>query len=367
MRKIKICYFCELWESGGIESFLTGVIKSLDMSIFSVDVISAKMGESIFTAPLKDLGVRFYELSGKLRSPKNYGIFKKLLRENQYDILHFNIFQAYAFRYVKIAKDVGIEKRIVHAHGAGLRKSKTRALKYALHCISRFLWKKHITDTLACSGVAANFLFGSSPDGIIKNGINAKSFAFSDSERESYRSSLGIGDSPLIGSVGRLSSEKNQDFLLKVFSKIIVTVPDAKLLLVGDGPDKERLVTLARELKISDSVIFYGASSDIPSLMSAMDSFVFPSLFEGLGIVAIEAQASGLPTVCSTAVPTDVNITNLVRFVSLDESTDQWARVIIDSLNSSSDRSARWEEVKRAGFDSQDTPKEMLKYYTLPS
>ena len=365
MERIKICYFLELWESGGIESFLNGIIKSLNTDCCSVDIIAAKIGDSIFTEPLKARGVKFYELSGRLRSPKNYRLFKNILKNNQYDVIHFNIFQAFALSYASIAKKLNIPVLLVHAHGGGLRKSITRPIKLIIHRFGRAMWLNCATHTLACSSVAAKFFFGKDADEVIKNGIDTQKHAFCDEARTKTRSALGIGDNVLIGCVGRLSSEKNHAFLLDAFARVARSREKTMLILVGDGPEKSILTEKAKVLGISDRVIFYGASQDVPSLMSAMDVFVLPSLFEGLGIVALEAQASGLPVICSSSVPTDVCVTDLVKFVGLDLGAEHWASVIIEAMDKLPERKSRADEVRRAGFDTADSPKEVIKYYAL--
>lgn len=365
MERIKICYFLELWESGGIESFLNGIIKSLNTDCYSVDIIAAKIGDSIFTEPLKARGVKFYELSGRLRSPKNYRLFKNILKNNQYDVIHFNIFQAFALSYASIAKKLNIPVRLVHAHGGGLRKSVTRPIKLIIHRFGRAMWLNCATHTLACSSVAARFFFGKDADEVIKNGIDTEKNAFSGEARIKMRKALGVENKVLIGCVGRLSSEKNHAFLLDAFAEVTRLRKNASLVLVGDGPEKSALTARAEALGISDRVIFYGASQDVPSLMSAMDVFVLPSLFEGLGIVALEAQASGLPVICSSSVPTDVCVTDLVKFVGLDLGAEHWANVIIKTMDKLPERISRADEVRSAGFDTADSPKEVFKYYAL--
>jgi glycosyltransferase involved in cell wall biosynthesis len=150
---------------------------------------------------------------------------------------------------------------------------------------------------------------------------------------------------------------------LRAFASVIESKPTARLILIGDGPDANALKDLSAELGISDSVIFYGSSTEVPALMSAMDLFVFPSICEGLGIVAIEAQASGLPILCSSAIPRDVAVTELARFAELDLGAAHWAKEICDMINSLPERRSRAEDVKLAGFDTADSPKAVIKHY----
>ena len=363
MNKTKICIFAELWESGGIESLLTSVLLKADVSEFEIDVVAAKIGESIFKAPLEAIGVTFRELSGKVRSAKNRELFKELVAEREYDVIHFNLFQGFSLGYIHAAKKCGVPVRIAHAHGGGLRKTATRPLKLLLHRIGRALWLKDATSLLACSDEASDFLFARRADEIVKNGIDTEKFIFSENKRRSVRERLGLSSEPCVGHVGRLSSEKNQTFLLNVHKSLTKLVPDAKLLLVGDGPMREELVKAANELGLGDSVIFYGTSSEVEGLMCAMDAFAFPSIKEGLGIVAIEAQCSGLPVICSDGVPAAASVTPLVQTIPLALGEEAWASALASVLRDGRERRSQGEIIREAGFDSESTSRQIFKYY----
>ena len=363
MKKTKICLFSELWESGGVESFLTEMLKCADLEGLEIDVVVPKLGKSIFRAPLEELGVSFIELSGKIRSPKNFALFRDLIKSRGYDAIHFNLFQSFAFYYIHVAKSVGVPIRIAHAHGNGLRKSPTRPLKLLLHKLGRILWKKDITARLACSDEAASFLFGEGCDEIIKNGINSERFTFSEEARARVRSELSVQDEPIIGHVGRMSEEKNQIFLIKMHSHLVKKIPEARLLLVGDGPTEETLRREAKALGIENSVIFYGSSSRVESLMCAMDAFVFPSFSEGLGIVAIEAQCSGLRVLCSDGIPKAAFITDLISSLPLSLGEEAWATELYRKLSDTNERKDRRSDIRDAGFDSTFTARQIIKYY----
>ena len=195
-RKRRICCFCEKWESGGIESFLHNVIMEMDISRLEIDIVAAQICESVFTASLKEKGVGFYELSGSQRKLwQNHKMFKQLLKERQYDVVHLNIFQGLSLYYAYLAKKAGVPGRIAHSHNTALRQSKTKWLKLLLHNAGKSLWAENAMDFWACSRPAAEFMF--TPKDLrkyefIPNGIDVEKFRFNDEVRKKVRKDLGI-------------------------------------------------------------------------------------------------------------------------------------------------------------------------------
>ena len=360
----RICCFCESWESGGIEAFIHNVLLHMDLSQTEVDIVAERMKESVFTSDLKNKGIRFIELSGRLRNPKNFRLFRDLLKERRYDVVHFNLFQGLSLYYAQIAKKESIPVRIAHSHGSGLRNSRTKRIKLFLHGIGRWMWTSAATDHWACSRQAGEFLFRKDQYRleIIPNGIDVQRFQFSEEARKKVRTELGIDEGVLLGTVGRLSSEKNQSFLLDVFSVFLRINPSSLLVLVGEGEEKSALMQKCEELGIADKVVFYGLTNAVEELLSAMDLFVFPSLVEGLGIACVEAQASGLPVLCSTAVPVEAKITPTVRALDLDEEAQCWAQTLAE-IPLAQSRSVGSEMVRSAGYDISDVALLVSKKY----
>lgn len=360
----KVCCFCERWESGGIESFLCNVLLHMDLSGLEVDIVAARLEDSVFTRQLKARGVGFYQLSGKLRSPANGRLFSALLKKRNYDVVHLNIFQGLSFYYGYLAKRAGVPTRIAHSHGTGLRNSPGKALKLCLHRIGKGLWSSSITDFWACSRNAAEFLF---PKGQeyqwIPNGIETERFRFHQTSREAERRALGLTEGTfLVGTVGRLSEEKNHSFLLKAFCELKNMHRDSVLLLVGTGALEDQLRTQARELGVEKDVIFYGASSQVERLLCAMDVFVFSSHMEGLPLAVVEAQAAGLPILCSGAIPPEAMMTPQVTQMDLSEGPKAWAEAVLHmkAVNRGSGAGA----VDDAGFDVRAVADKVRKEWT---
>ena len=318
--------------------------------------MTSKLLDSVFTARLEKLGIRFYQLSGSQRRLlTNHAMFRRLLRERHYDVLHINAFQSLSLYYAKLAMQAGVPVRIAHSHNTALRKSPLRWAKMLLHRMGRRYLGRYATALWACSRDAASFLFSQrdlTARGytFIPNGIALSRFRFDPKQREAARAELGCSDGVLIGNVGRLCYQKNQEFLLDILPAILTREPRARLLLVGEGADEEKLRSRAAALNIADRVIFYGVTGGVERLLWAMDVFAFPSRFEGLGIVAIEAQAAGLPVVCSEHIPVEALLSPETRQVPLSDAAG-WAEALLTAAASETTRDSGPEVCQRFSID----------------
>ena len=360
----RICCFCESWESGGIESFLASVYTHADLSELEIDIVTSKLLDSVFTARLEKLGIRFYQLSGSQRRLlTNHAMFRRLLRERHYDVLHINAFQSLSLYYAKLAMQAGVPVRIAHSHNTALRKSPLRWAKMLLHRMGRQYLGRYATALWACSRDAANFLFSQRDLAargytFIPNGIALSRFRFDPKQREAARAELGCSDGVLIGNVGRLCYQKNQEFLLDILPAILTREPRARLLLVGEGADEEKLRSRAAALNIADRVIFYGVTGGVERLLWAMDVFAFPSFYEGMPNTIIEAQATGLPCVLADTITKEADITGLLIYLPLGDAA-RWANEIAGKC--ACVRRDTSEELKAAGYDINEVCKEFVQ------
>lgn len=365
----RVCVLCEKWASGGIESFISNVVLNLDLELFSVEIVAARMEESIFTENLKNRNVVFHELSGTRNAViKNGQLFLNLLKERKYDVIHVNAFHAGTLYYLFLARKTGVEVRIAHSHNTALAKKKMYYPKMLIHRISRKLFLREATILLSPSKKAAEFMFGGRghqriPLEIMPNGISCERFRFNSAERNAVREEMGISGRFVVGNVGRLCEQKNQGFLLRVFSKVVEICPNAVLLLVGEGQDRRDLEREAKRLGIFNKTVFCGSRTDVERLFWAMDMFAFPSLFEGLGIVAVEAQASGLPIVLSEHIPEEARLLSDVFVVPLEQGETAWANAILAVKNEESRRTLRSQEIYSAGYDIRDVVEQMKRIY----
>lgn len=282
---------------------------------------------------------------------------KHLLQHPEWRIIHGH-HTSTAFIYLTLAKAFG-RVTIAHSHTAGggfsLKSLLKRLVRYPLRYLAGYL--------AACSKDAAKWMFGSKANKafILKNSIDTAQYAFNAQAREEKRKELQLGGRFVIGHVGRFHRLKNHSFLLKTFKEVRAADENAVLLLVGDGKLRGKLEKRVNEPGLTGSVVFTGMRNDVPQLLQAMDVFVFPSVFEGIPMALIEAQACGLPCIVSQNVHPQIKITDGLRFISLQKPPNEWAKAVLALKNRK--RSDSSGEVKRAGYDMRENAKSLESFY----
>lgn len=245
----------------------------------------------------------------------------RLFRAEHWTIVHSHINTLSVFS-LSAAKAAGVPVRIAHSHSTmGKGEYGKNLMKLALRPFATV----YPTHRFACSNYAGTWLFGEAGFSVIPNAIELRDFRFSEQIRQQVRSELGLApDTLLIGHVGRFMPQKNQFFLVDALLQLLHYAPNTMLAFVGDGPDKESVTRYVQQHGVQDHVFFLGQRSDVNRLYQAFDVFCLPSIYEGLGIVGIEAQRAGLPCFFSDAVPREVDITGSARFLPI-KSPDVWA------------------------------------------
>jgi capsular polysaccharide biosynthesis proteinCps4H len=299
------------WVGGGVESVIMNYYRHLDHSKIQFDFICDEDSTRIPYDEIKKLGGRVFLVPKYQNLPKYLKALEKLFKENQYRIIHSNINTLSVFP-LYAAKKAGVPIRISHSHSTSNPKEWKRNL---IKNILRPFSKRYATDYFACSELAGRYLFGNKAFDqgevkIIHNAIDVDKFKFDEVARKKLRKELRIKDSTVvIGHVGRFVQQKNHIFLVDVFKEYHKKNPDLKLLLVGSGPLEDEIKKKVERLNLKDSVLFLGQRDDINKLYSVMDVFCLPSLYEGLPVVGVEAQAAGLPCVFSDKITNDTVIT----------------------------------------------------------
>ncbi|WP_213525967.1 glycosyltransferase family 1 protein [Paenibacillus sp. J31TS4] len=332
-KPIKVLQFGMTYNAGGVESFIMNYFRNLNPNRIKTDFIN--MYSSIaYQEEIKELGGEIYNVTHFMKNPiKNYVQIKRLIRKNNYDIIHVNMLSAAYISPLLAAKRCGVKCIIAHSHNSS---SPPGILRKFLHYLNRRNVKRYANYHLACSNVAGDWLFGKvrlktnkSKPLLINNAIESEKFQFNPNTRRDIRAVLGIKDKFVIGHVGRFSEQKNHEFLIDIFKDIIIRKSNSVLLLIGKGDMEERIRKKVISLGLEGSVLFLGERSDIHTIMQAMDVFVLPSLYEGLPVVAIEAQASGLKCFLSDSIARDSDITGDVEFITLNGSTEDWVKKLL--------------------------------------
>lgn len=307
-------------------------------------------------------GMVFHMENPAANYPAFYRELCKLMKQYRYHAVHAHTM--FNCGWVMLAaKRMGIPVRVAHAHSA-LDNGK-RILKQIYEAGMRFLILRYATHLVACGEKAGIRLFGEKAyrkrGQLILNGVDAQAFRFQQERREQIRQQLGWQDSYLIGHVGHLCSVKNQSFLLELMPLLLEKKPQTKLLLLGEGPDRAMLEEKIQKLQLGDRVYMPGNVTNVADYLSAMDVFVFPSLFEGLPLSVLEVQANGLPCVISTGVPRDVYATDLLQPLALDREKACWVSHILASQRKTPEAYAR--KIQEMGFDISGAMEKIYRIY----
>ena len=314
----------------GLETMLMNYYRNIDRDKIQFDFLVHRQEHSDYDDEIESLGGRIYRAPRLY--PQNYPAYfrymKQLFQEHpEYKIVHSHI-DAMSLLPLLAAKRAGIPNRIAHSHSTSIE---DRGAKRIVKQIFRYMLPKAANYQLACGEQAGKFLFRSRNYEIIPNAVDASKFLFSHEVRNRKRIELGIQDEFIIGHVGRFTYVKNHPFLIEIFCEVLKRKPNSKLLLVGTGPDEENICALAESKNVKERVIFLGSRNDTHELYQAMDVFAMPSLYEGVPVVGIEAQFSGLPCIFSDRVPEEVAFTDRCRFEPLNLGAEQWARILLDT------------------------------------
>lgn len=313
---------------GGTQAFIMNVLRNIDRKKFQIDFAVNLDFEGGWGPEMRSLGSNIYIMPVfKVYNWLSFAkAWKKFFGEHHYDIIHGHTTNS-AGIYLNIAKQYGC-KTIAHVHSTGFRGNAVERIMKRL--FSR-LAKKNADYWFACSPKAAQMLYGDDYKTYqhyyeMPNAIDVKRYKFDSAVRERIRKELGLTDGNfLCGHVGTFSTPKNHAHTLRVFSEILKKKPDAKLLLIGEGYLREEIHSQAKELGLFDKIIFKCNLGNVNEHLMAMDLFIFPSLFEGFGMVSLEAQATGLNVIQSDVVPKETLLTECVKPLSLRLSPAEWA------------------------------------------
>lgn len=347
---------------GGLETMLMNYYRQIDRSKIQFDFMVHRAVPGHYDEEIIKLGGRIFYMTPI--KPGNYRKYFKLLDQfftthREYKVVHSHINENSSF-VLRAAKKAGIPGRIAHSHLSNLGID----IKLPFRLYAKYTMQDYPSDYFACSKNAGKWLFGGGIAAneltVLNNAVHAKKFIFNQNNRLVTRKNLGITNELVIGHIGRFEKQKNHKFLIDIFYELQKKQPKSLLLLVGEGQLKRSMEKKVKSLGLTKKVRFLGVREDIPNLMHAMDLFLFPSLFEGLPVVLVEAQTAGVQCLVSNSITKESDIIGSLGFMSLKESPEKWAQKI---LSMSYKHSENIDIITKKGYDTTANAKWLANFY----
>lgn len=363
MAPTRILQVVTIMNRGGLETMLMNYYRKIDHRKIQFDFMVHREDEGHYDKEIISLGGRIFRMP-PIR-PGNYRLYFNLLDEffskhREYRVVHSHINENSSF-VLRAAKKMGVPARIAHSHLSDLGID----AKLPFRVYARFFLKGNTTNYFACSTKAGKWLFGrkkinSKNVTILNNAVDVNEFEVDSIKRDIIRKELDIEDKFVIGHVGRFNEQKNHEFLIDIFKAVNQENSKTVLLLIGEGDLRRRMEKKVAALGLSSNVRFLGIRTDIPTLMQGMDLFVFPSLFEGLPVVLVEAQAAGLNCIVSNTITEECDVTGRVKFLDIKDSPLSWSKTI---LTSKYDHVDTRKQLINCGYDTSTMAQWLTNYY----
>lgn len=367
---IKILHILATLDKGsGVANVVMNYYKSIDKEKVQFDFLYFVKSDNNYISKIVQSGGRAFYMEKP--SILKYLQFKKYINDffqlhtDEYKAVHLHEVYLNVFLF-PIAKKNGINNCIAHVHTTKYSDKKISALRNHILCLPL---KQQATTLMACSKAAGAFYYSTRSVKerkvkILNNAILCDVFQFNPGIRKKYREKLKCDNKLVVGHVGRFNEQKNHLFLISIFTELLKKIPNSLLILIGDGPLKNMITEKVIQTGIQNQVLFLGKREDVSALLQAIDVFILPSLFEGLPVVGIEAQASGLPCIFTDTITKEVEISN-TKYLSLKEKPEKWAEKISEmAANSSEEERANGvEKIKMAGYDIKEQSKLLECFY----
>lgn len=340
---------------GGIETFIINNYRKLDKKRFQFDFINMYDNPLCFEEEILSLGGKIYNVKSEKKHPLSFSkSLKKIIMDNDYKIVHIHKNSVAFIFSAKIAKQCGA-KVIIHSHNT--KSTKPNYVINTMHLINKKRIDKIGDMFYCCSMKAAEWMFNkriinSDKLLVFNNSIDIKKFRFDKKNRTEIRSELNLKDTDIVvGHIGRFTKQKNHTFIIDIFNELHKENDNYKLMLIGKGPLEEEIKQKVNDLNLKNSVMFLGQKIDVNKYYQAMDIFLFPSLYEGLGIVGIEAQCSGLPCFFSSVIPSGILLQENSKMIDLNLGKKKWAEIINENSDIYLNRNDAYKKISECGFD----------------
>lgn len=355
---VKVLYINgNIMKRGGIEAFMMNYFRHIDKTKIHIDFLVHGYEKGVYDDEIIAAGSKIFHVPTKSKHPLAYQReLKKLFKSEHFDIVHSHL-DAMSGWVLKIAKKCGVSVRIAHSHNTD--HLTTNSIKRVINDYSKRQIPQYATHLFACSKMAGEWLFGKdSKFKIVSNAIELERFQFNVEIRNHIRRENNWDDKFVIGHVGRFDYQKNQEYLIPILKEVLYKKPNALVVFIGSGDTEPMVKQLAVENKVEDHIVFLGSRDDVNEFYNAFDFFVLPSRFEGLGIVAVEAQVNGVPSVLSDEIPEVVKINNNVVFAPLNKK-NMW----VEEICTSKSRENGLDRVREDGYDILSAAKKLEEEY----
>lgn len=353
---------------GGIEAVVMNYYRFLDRELIQFDFAVCEDSPIPQKREIQALGGRIFLLPSLRRQRQYQHRIQELIHREGYEIVHchmntLSVFPLYGAWRAKM------KVRICHNHTTAHKGEGMRTLaKYALRPFCRLF----ATDYFACGAYAARWMYGRKAlkNGevfLMRNAVDEERFRYQMIARLSIRKKLDLSDKFVVGHIGRFTYQKNHEFLIDIFREVYRKNPRAVLLLVGEGELEGKIRRKVKRLGLEEAVIFYGTCEDTSVLYQAMDVFCLPSFYEGLPVVAVEAQMNGLPLILSEHVTREAVLLESCKRLSLREKASVWAGEVLHADKDEKRRQEAWRQMEKQGFSIEKAAGELLEYYAVRS
>lgn len=360
-KKVKILMVLSTFGAvSGVNTFAMNYLRDINHEKVQVDFVVFLDRDSSYIKEIESYGGKTFLLPSIKNIFQHFNFCIKLIKNGGYDIVHNNSLLL-SIPLILIAKIYNVKVRILHSHATRLGETKFKEIR---NKIVLPLLKRCSTEYVACSKAAGESMFNNAYYKVIPNVININKYGFDELSRYQIREKMNVKDEVVIGTVGRLAMQKNPFFALDVFKIFLKVVPNAQYWWIGNGPLEKEINNYAHKIGIAKQVRFLGKRDDVIDLYQALDCFFLPSLFEGLPLTGIEAQAMGLPMLVSSTVTREMVYTDLVAFLSLESSLKEWADMLLVAVNKSVDRTQYKEQLRNSDFSNVGCGKRLMNIYS---
>lgn len=354
-------------DGGGVGGVIYNYLSHMNLKDMHIEVIVRDYGHKQFLHDkFEKLGIPVHYVIQRKENPKkHFDEIGKIMRDGKFDVVHCHD-QNWSVIYLKMAEKIGVPVRIAHSH---LTVQTSDRIKVAISNLFTTSLKKTATGYFACGKAAGAYMWGNeiancSKLYVMRNAVDAQAFQFNKNIRTKFRKNFGFENRTIIGHIGRFNEQKNHSFLIEIFKAYLALDPTAILVLIGIGELEPKIRNLVNRSEIQSNVIFLGQRNDVRELYNTFDVFLLPSLYEGLPVVGIEAQANGLPCLFSDTISDEVVILPGTKVLKLSDSAQIWADTIRELVNKKTiDRAKAIDVINAAGYNIEVEAEKLRKYY----